>query len=175
MPDLLIFEPQVFGDSRGFFLEAYHQKKYADLGLNTHFVQDNLSCSEKGVLRGLHFQNPQAQGKLISVIQGVVFDVAVDIRVDSPTFSEWVAVELSGENKKQFWVPPGFAHGFCVLSAEAIFHYKCTDFYAPEHDGSIRWDDPDVGIDWPIKNPLLSDKDSQAPFLKEVGKERLNF
>lgn len=165
----LIIEPKIFGDERGFFLETWSQQRYHDAGITVDFVQDNLSFSRQGVLRGLHFQNPQAQGKLVYVLQGEVFDVAVDIRRGSPTFGQWHGVILSGENKRQFWVPAGFAHGFCVTSNSALFAYKCTDRYAPPHEKAIRWDDPDLAIDWPIHTtPQVSDKDRQAPLLKDV-------
>ena len=163
LPGVLILEPRVFGDDRGFFMETWNGRRYEELGIPNTFVQDNLSFSARGVLRGLHFQNPQAQGKLVSVLRGEVFDVAVDIRVGSPTFGRWTGVTLSAENKRQFWVPPDFAHGFVVTSEDALFSYKCTDYYAPEHDGSVLWNDPDIGIDWPTDVPTLSDKDRNAP------------
>ena len=172
---LLIIEPRVFGDERGFFLETWSQKRYQDAGINVDFVQDNLSFSGRGVLRGLHFQNPQAQGKLVHVLQGEVFDVAVDIRQRSPTFGHWHGVVLSGENKRQFWVPPGFAHGFCVTSETALFTYKCTELYAPEHEKSIRWDDPTLAIDWPISDPQVSDKDRLAPLLADIDPAKFCF
>ncbi|MBA3005492.1 MAG: dTDP-4-dehydrorhamnose 3,5-epimerase [Proteobacteria bacterium] len=165
---LLIIEPKVFGDERGFFLETWSRKRYQDIGINIDFVQDNLSFSGRGVLRGLHFQNPQPQGKLVYVLQGEVFDVVVDIRKGSPTFGRWHGVVLSGENKRQFWVPPGFAHGFCVTSDTALFAYKCTELYAPQHEKSIRWDDPALAIDWPINEPQVSDKDRLAPMLADI-------
>ncbi|MDO8945978.1 MAG: dTDP-4-dehydrorhamnose 3,5-epimerase [Desulfocapsaceae bacterium] len=165
---LLIIEPKVFGDERGFFLETWSRKRYQDMGINVDFVQDNLSFSGRGVLRGLHFQNPQPQGKLVYVLQGEVFDVAVDIRKGSPTFGRWHGAVLSGENKRQFWVPAGFAHGFCVTSDTALFAYKCTELYAPQHEKSIRWDDPALAIDWPINEPQVSDKDRLAPMLADI-------
>jgi len=165
---VLIIEPQVFGDERGFFLETWSRKRYAEAGIDVDFVQDNLSLSSRGVLRGLHFQNPMAQGKLVSVLKGEVFDVAVDLRQGSPTFGRWHGVVLSGENKRQYWVPPGFAHGFCVTSETALFTYKCTELYAPGHERSIRWDDPDLAIDWPVAKPQVSDKDRLAPFLADI-------
>jgi len=165
---LLFIEPKVFGDERGFFLETWSQKRYQEIGINVDFVQDNLSFSRHGVLRGLHFQNPQAQGKLVYVLQGEVFDVAVDIRKGSPTFGRWHGVILSGENKHQFWVPAGFAHGFCVTSETALFAYKCTELYAPTHEKSIRWDDPTLAIDWPVTEPQVSDKDRVAPLLADI-------
>lgn len=173
LPGLLIFEPKVFGDARGFFMETWNQRRYAEAGLTAPFVQDNVSVSRKGALRGLHFQNPSPQGKLVSVWEGEVFDVAVDLRRSSPTFANWHGVNLSAENKRQFFVPPGFAHGFVVLSESAMFHYKCTDFYSPQNEMTLRWDDPEVGIDWPISNPTLSEKDAKGLFLKDMPKERL--
>ena len=168
LPGVLILEPKVFGDDRGFFMESWNGRRYEELGIpgaELRFVQDNLSFSAHGVLRGLHFQSPQPQGKLVSVLRGEVFDVAVDIRTGSPTFGRWTGVTLSAENKRQFWVPPDFAHGFVVTGEDALFSYKCTDYYAPEHDGSILWDDPEIGIRWPVENPTLSGKDAAAPTL----------
>ena len=173
LPGVLILEPKVFPDSRGFFLETYNKEKYVAAGLNLDFVQDNLSFSSRGVLRGLHYQKPHAQGKLVYVLQGEVWDVAVDIRRDSEYFGRWTAVTLSSDNKKQFYIPPGFAHGFCVVSETALFTYKCTDTYHPECDGGIRWDDPELGITWPVAEPLLSDKDMKQPLLKDVPTGRL--
>jgi len=173
LPDLLILEPQVFADDRGFFMETWNQRRYKEAGLHAVFVQDNISVSRRGALRGLHFQNPSAQGKLVSVWQGEVFDVAVDLRQSSPTFAKWHALRLSVENKRQFFVAPGFAHGFLVLSETAMFHYKCTDFYSPKDEMTIRWDDPDIGIRWPCDKPILSDKDAKGVFLRDVPKERL--
>jgi len=171
----VVIEPKVFGDERGFFLETYNQARYREAGIDLDFVQDNLSYSRRGTLRGLHFQNPHCQGKLVYVLEGEVFDVAVDIRRHSPTFGQWVGVTLSSENKWQFYVPPGFAHGFCVTSETALFAYKCTDLYAPECEGSILWCDEDIGINWPIENPLLSEKDQAAPRLKDVPQDRFTF
>jgi len=170
IPDLLIFEPKVFGDQRGFFLESYNQLTFQSLtGLSLNFVQDNHSRSGKNVLRGLHYQIQQPQGKLVRVTSGKVFDVAVDLRKSSPTFGHWDGVELSGDNHRQLWVPPGFAHGFVVLSEQADFLYKTTDYYAPEHERCIRWDDPDVGIVWPEGiAPLLSGKDQQGLSLQDA-------
>ncbi|MEK6202070.1 MAG: dTDP-4-dehydrorhamnose 3,5-epimerase [Desulfobulbaceae bacterium] len=165
---LLIIEPKVFGDERGFFLETWAKKRYWDAGITVDFVQDNLSFSGRGVLRGLHIQNPKAQGKLVYLLQGEVFDVAVDLRKGSPTFGRWHGVVLSAENKRQFWVPPGFAHGFCVTSETALFAYKCTELYAPEHEKSIRWDDPALAINWPVTAPQVSDKDRLAPLLADI-------
>jgi len=170
IPDLLIFEPKVFGDQRGFFLESYNQLTFQALtGLTLNFVQDNHSRSAKNVLRGLHYQIQQPQGKLVRVVSGSVFDVAVDLRKSSPTFGRWDGVELSGDNHRQLWVPPGFAHGFVVLSEQADFLYKTTDYYAPEHERCIRWDDPEIGIVWPEGiAPLLSGKDQQGLSLKDA-------
>jgi len=173
LPGVLVVEPEVFGDARGFFMESWNSARYEEHGIEDHFVQDNLSFSAHGVLRGLHFQHPGAQGKLVYVLQGEVFDVAVDIRVGSPTFGRWTGVTLSAENRRQFWVPPGFAHGFVVTGESALFSYKCTDYYAPEYDGSILWNDPEIGIRWPVDNPSLSDKDRAAPPLEAVPEERL--
>jgi dTDP-4-dehydrorhamnose 3,5-epimerase len=173
LPGVLILEPKVFGDERGFFMESYNAGRYGEVGLPDRFVQDNLSFSRRGVLRGLHFQNPQPQGKLVSVLQGEVFDVAVDIRVGSPTFGRWTGVTLSAENKRQFYVPPDFAHGFVVTSDVALFFYKCTDYYAPHAEGSILWDDPEIGIEWPLEAPSLSEKDRAAPTLRETPEDAL--
>jgi len=170
--DLVIIEPSVFGDARGYFMETYNRQVFEEAGLKMTFVQDNESCSRKGVLRGLHFQTQKAQGKLVRVTEGTVWDVAVDLRKESKTFGQWVGITLSAENKKMFYVPEGFAHGFIVLSDRATFTYKCTNFYAPEFDGGIRYDDPDIGIQWPtqeLETLLLSDKDQQLPLLKEVA------
>ena len=161
--DCVIIEPKIFGDERGFFLETFQAERYAELaGITLPFVQDNYSRSSKGVLRGLHFQKTKPQGKLVRVVKGEVFDVAVDIRQESPTFGQWESVILSEENKTQFWVPPGFAHGFIVLSNTADFEYKCTDYYDPSDEGSILWNDPDLDIPWPIVSPILSNKDAGA-------------
>lgn len=167
--DCLIIEPKVFGDERGFFLESFHQQRYEQqTGITQAFVQDNHSRSAKGVLRGLHFQKTRPQGKLVRVVRGEVFDVAVDIRPQSATFGQWEAVILSEENKRQFWVPPGFAHGFQVLSDFADFEYKCTDYYFPQDEGCLAWNDPQLAIDWPIQTPLLSAKDAKAGTLSEL-------
>jgi len=171
--DVKIIEPQVFGDERGFFLETFQEERYAELaGINLKFVQDNHSRSAKHVLRGLHFQKTKPQGKLVRVVNGHVFDVAVDIRPDSPTYGKWVGAILSGENKQQFWVPPGLAHGFLVLSEMADFEYKCTDYYDPSDEGCLMWNDPKIGVDWPddisMDGPLLSDKDKQGLSLSEL-------
>ena len=161
IPGPLIIEPALFGDDRGFFMESWNARAFADAGLDLAFVQDNHSRSQKGVLRGLHFQNPGAQGKLVRVVSGAVFDVAVDLRRSSPNFGRWVGVELSAENRRMLWVPEGFAHGFLTLRDNTDFLYKCTSFYAPEHEHSLAWDDPDVGIAWPLDGlePQLSAKD----------------
>jgi dTDP-4-dehydrorhamnose 3,5-epimerase len=170
---VLILEPNVFGDERGYFMETWQVERYAEAGLPKRFVQDNISSSSKGVLRGLHFQNPHTQGKLVSALQGEVFDVAVDIRVGSPTFGQWVGVSLSAENKRQFYVPEGFAHGFCVTSDTALFSYKCTDFYHHPGEYSLLWNDPDVGIEWPMSDVSLSGKDESAVCLKDFPVEQL--
>ncbi|RYZ84914.1 MAG: dTDP-4-dehydrorhamnose 3,5-epimerase [Proteobacteria bacterium] len=171
--DSLLIQPKKFGDHRGFFVETYQEKRYVESGLDARFVQDNLSASTYGVLRGLHYQHTYPQGKLVSVVKGRVYDVAVDIRKGSPTFGKWQGVILSEEDMNQFWVPPGFAHGFCVLSETAIFAYKCTDIYHPETEIAIRWDDPDLGIDWPITDLKISAKDEKGIFLKDVPQELL--
>ena len=169
LKDCVVIEPKVFGDERGFFLETFQLSRYAkEAGITLPFVQDNHSRSSKGVLRGLHFQIKKPQGKLVRVVKGEVYDIAVDIRPHSNTFGQWEGVILSEENKKQLWVPPGFAHGFLVLSDVADFEYKCTDYYDPSDEGSILWSDPDLKIDWPILNPILSEKDSLAPCLKDI-------
>jgi dTDP-4-dehydrorhamnose 3,5-epimerase len=170
---LLIIEPKVFGDARGFFLETWNLNRYREAGVGADFVQDNLSFSRRGILRGLHFQNPKPQGKLLQVLQGEVFDVAVDIRRSSPTFGKWHGLVLSGENKRQFYIPLGFAHGFAVLSETALFHYKCTEIYSPQDEMAIRWDDPDIGIKWPLKEPLLSERDKKGLRLGDTPPERL--
>ena len=171
LKDCVIIEPKVFGDERGFFLETFQADRYADLaGISLAFVQDNHSRSSKGVLRGLHFQKTKPQGKLVRVVRGEVYDVAVDIRQGSSTYGQWEAVILSEENKTQFWVPPGFAHGFVVLSETADFEYKCTDYYDPSDEGSLLWSDPNLNIPWPIDNPKLSNKDEDAPLLADLKK-----
>lgn len=172
LPGVLLLEPRIFRDDRGFFLETYSHRRYAELGL-PDFVQDNLSFSRRGVLRGLHYQHPAAQGKLVSVAQGEVFDIAVDIRRGSPTFGWWHGVVLSAENQHQFWVPAGYAHGFVVLSETAVFNYKCTDYYTPSDEGSVLWNDPDLAIDWPVASPLLAPKDAAAPRLRDIPADRL--
>lgn len=173
LPGCVIIEPAVFGDDRGFFFETWNADRYGEHGLPTKFVQSNVSASARGVLRGLHYQWPNPQGKLVSVLEGEVYDVAVDIRRGSPHFGRWSAVILSAENKRQFWIPEGFAHGFAVLSERAIFSYLCTSQYDKAADAGVRWDDAKIGIDWPISEPLLSDKDAKAPFLEDVSADRL--
>lgn len=173
LPGVLIIEPKVFGDARGYFYETWQNKRYAEIGIKERFVQDNVSFSTKGVLRGLHYQNPHGQGKLVSVLKGEVFDVAVDIRAGSPTFGQWTGVLLSGENHRQLWIPAGFAHGFCVVSDVVYFTYKCTDLYTPEVEGGIIWNDPDIGIEWPLKDVVLSEKDKQYSRLKDIPMEGL--
>jgi len=171
LKDCVIIEPKVFGDERGFFLETFQADRYSDLaGITLPFVQDNHSRSSKDVLRGLHFQKTKPQGKLVRVVRGEVYDVAVDIRSGSATYGQWEAVILSEENKTQFWVPPGFAHGFVVLSETADFEYKCTEYYDPSDEGSLLWNDPDLNIPWPIENPKLSEKDANAPLLADLKK-----
>ena len=173
LPEVLVVEPKVWGDARGFFFESHHERKYLEAGIDARFVQDNHSRSRRGTLRGLHFQITRPQGKLCRVVSGEVFDVAVDIRVGSPTFGAWTGVTLSAENKRQFWVPPDFAHGFVVTGETALFSYKCTDYYAPEYDGSVLWNDPEIGIEWPVERPTLSDKDRAALPLNEMPEETL--
>ena len=165
---VLIIEPKVFGDSRGFFKETFQAERYREAGIEYTFVQDNYSRSQKGVLRGLHFQITKPQGKLVSCPKGAVFDVAVDIDPESTTYGQYVGVELTEENHKQLWVPPGYAHGFCVLSETADFQYKCTDYYDPSDEGGVIWNDPDVAIKWPISDPSLSNKDAILPTLAEL-------
>ena len=168
LPEVLILEPKVHGDSRGFFYETFQAGRYAAAGIPGPFLQDNLSRSVRGTLRGLHFQEPKAQGKLVQVLRGTVWDVAVDVRRGSPRFGRWIALELSETTPRQLWIPPGFAHGFCVLSDSADFFYKCTELYAPEAERSVAWDDPAIGITWPVKEPLLSAKDRAAPRLADA-------
>jgi dTDP-4-dehydrorhamnose 3,5-epimerase len=168
LPGVTIVEPKVFGDSRGYFMETWNRDRYLAAGLPGTFAQDNISLSRQGVLRGLHFQNPYQQGKLVYVLEGEVFDVAVDIRNGSPTFGRWVGVTLSSDNRRQLYVPPGYAHGFCVTSPSAVFAYKCTDVYHPETERTIRWNDPEISIAWPISDPTVSDRDSRAPLLCEM-------
>jgi dTDP-4-dehydrorhamnose 3,5-epimerase len=171
LPDVLIIEPRVFGDTRGFFMETWNAKGFADAGLDLAFVQDNHSRSQKGVLRGIHFQNPGPQGKLVRVTKGAVFDVAVDLRASSPTFGKWVGIELSAENRRMFWVPEGFGHGFLTLEDDTDFLYKCTAPYTPQSEHTLMWNDPAVGIEWPDlgMEPLASDKDARGASLKEAA------
>lgn len=169
LPGVLLLEPRVFGDARGFFLESWNRKTFTDAGLNFDFVQDNHSRSGKGVLRGLHYQLHAPQGKLVRVANGVVFDVAVDVRRTSPHFGQWVGYELSSDNQRMMWIPPGFAHGFLVLSDTADFLYKTTEYYAPQWDRGVRWNDPAIGVSWPLAGvPLLSSKDQGQPLLKDA-------
>lgn len=173
IPDVVVVEPQVFGDNRGFFMETYRANILDELTGGKPFVQDNHSRSSHGILRGLHYQVYQTQGKLVRVVAGEVFDVAVDMRRQSPTFGQWAGVTLSAENKRQLWIPEGFAHGFYVLSDNAEFVYKCTDYYAPEYDRSLKWDDPEIGIDWPLvdgKAPLISEKDDAGKPFQQADK-----
>jgi len=168
LPDVLLIMHQVCGDNRGYFMETWNQVRYAAAGLDADFVQANVSKSEMGSLRGLHFQFPNPQGKLVYVLQGEVYDVAVDIRVGSPHFGKWVGLVLSEKNRHQLYIPPGFAHGFCVTSGSALFAYHCTAPYDADADGVIAWDDPEIGVDWPVDEPVLSDKDATAPKLKDL-------
>lgn len=173
IPGVIVLEPKVFGDSRGFFMETYSQPRYADAGLPETFVQDNLSRSAHGILRGLHLQHPHGQGKLCSVLEGEVFDVVADVRVGSPTFKRWEGFVLSAENKHQLYVPPGFAHGFVVTSEVALFSYKCTELYDADSELGVAWNDPELAIEWPLAEPTLSKKDSENPFLSEIAEDRL--
>ena len=168
-----MLEPRVFADERGRFVETWNAERYAEVGIPGPFVQDNVSVSKRGVLRGLHFQNPNVQGKLVSVLHGAVYDVAVDLRVGSPTFGEWVGVELSAEDGRQMWIPEGFAHGFQALEDGTVFSYKCTAAYSPADEHSLRWDDPALRITWPLSDPMVSAKDAAAPVLMELPKEHL--
>ena len=173
LSDLVVIEPKVFADSRGFFMEIFHAKKFLCAGIEANFVQDNHSVSEKGTLRGLHYQLPHAQGKLVRVTEGSVFDICVDIRHGSPTFGRWFGIEISAENKKELWIPPGFAHGFCVTSRKASFLYKCTDYYTPSAEHTLLWNDPELNINWPLENPILSEKDTRGLPLKNIPPESL--
>ena len=170
---VLLIEPRVFGDERGYFFEAWNAERCRSHGIDAVFVQDNVSFSRRGIIRGLHFQNPSAQAKLVSVLAGSVFDVAVDVRLGSPTFGQWVGVDLSAENHRQLFIPEGFAHGFAVTSETALFSYKCSCGYSPGSERTIRWDDPDLDIGWPVSNPVLSPKDAAAPSLREMSEEQL--
>lgn len=173
LPGVLIVEPTRFGDARGAFMEVWNARRYSDAGIPDRFVQDNISRSTRGVLRGLHMQHPDAQGKLVQVLDGEVFDAAVDVRVDSEHFGRWTATVLSADNARQMWVPPGFLHGFCVLSETALFAYKCSDYYARESELGVAWDDPDIGIDWPVDSPVLSAKDAGLRRLCDIPSDRL--
>ena len=173
LPGCVVIEPAVHGDARGFFYESFNAARFAEAGLDLRFVQTNVSRSARNVLRGLHYQWPNPQGKLVSVLEGEVYDVAVDIRVGSPTFGQWAAAILSADNKRHFWVPEGFAHGFAVLSDDATFVYQCTALYDRATDAGVRWDDGDIAVDWPIAEPQLSDKDRNAPFLADIAREKL--
>ncbi len=173
LPGCLIIEPKVFGDARGAFYESWNQRAFAEVGLDLRFVQSNVASSGRGVLRGLHYQWPNPQGKLISVLEGEVYDVAVDIRRGSPTFARWTAAVLSAENHRHFWIPEGFAHGYLALTERVVFTYLCTAFYDRAADAGIRWNDAGIGIDWPVREPVLSDKDTKSPFLDEIAPERL--
>ncbi len=173
LPGVLILEPKVFGDERGYFLETWRSTRYEDAGIRGPFVQDNIAFSRKGILRGRHFQYPQAQGKLVQVVSGEVVDVAVNVRIGSASFGQWVSERLSEANHRQMYIPPGFAHGYCVISETALFTYKCTDFYNPATEIGIIWNDPDLSIDWPVAEPILSPKDASFPRLKELSPEKL--
>ena len=170
---VLIIEPSVYEDARGFFLETYHQNRYRELGIHSDFVQDNMSFSKKRTLRGLHFQHPQDQAKLVQVAKGTVFDVVVDVRRGSPTFGKWAGAYLSDEKMRQIFIPEGFAHGFCVISEYAVFIYKCSNFYARECEGGVLWSDPDLNIQWPVEDALVSEKDMKLPCLKDLATDML--
>jgi dTDP-4-dehydrorhamnose 3,5-epimerase len=173
LPGVCVVEPNVFGDHRGFFMESYQQQRYMENGIDTIFVQDNISFSVRNTLRGLHYQYPRGQAKLVQVLQGEIFDVVVDVRKGSPTWGQWFGVTLSSDNNRQVFIPEGYAHGFCVTSETALFAYKCSDYYMPEDEGGVRWDDPLIGIQWPVKNPILSDRDKQYSGLDGIPAERL--
>lgn len=175
LPEVMLIETDCYGDDRGYFKETWNQSSYIEHGLKESFVQDNLSFSKANVLRGLHFQNPQGQGKLVSAVQGEVFDVAVDIRPDSPDYKRWVGVHLSDNNHHQLYIPPGFAHGFCVLSETAVVSYKCTTHYQSQSEYCIRWNDPILSIDWPISNPLLSEKDTAGYLLENLPEDAIPY
>jgi dTDP-4-dehydrorhamnose 3,5-epimerase len=170
---VFLLEPKVFKDDRGYFLETWNRTRHEQAGIPVHFVQDNISFSKKGILRGLHFQYPQSQGKLIQVLSGEVIDVVVDIRVGSPTYGQWIGEVISESNHRQMYIPPGFAHGYCVTSETALFSYKCTDFYNRATEHGIIWNDPDIGIEWPVEQPVLSPKDMNYPTLKDLQPENL--
>jgi dTDP-4-dehydrorhamnose 3,5-epimerase len=173
LPGVLLLKPRVFTDTRGFFAETWSAHRYAAMGAPAAFVQDNISRSQRGVLRGLHIQHPFGQGKLVSALAGELYDVVVDLRVGSPTFGRWSGFTLSGETLHQLYIPPGFAHGFCALQDGTIFSYKCTEAYHPEAEFGIRFDDPDLGIRWPLDTPVVSEKDGRFPYLREIARERL--
>lgn len=174
LPGVLRIEPAAFEDARGYFFENFSERRFAEHGVPSRFVQDNVSCSAHGTLRGLHMQSPPlAQGKLVQVLHGEVFDVSVDVRIGSPHFGKWIGVALSALNRVQLFIPAGFAHGFCVTSVQAVFAYKCTDYYAPKSELALAWNDPDIGIAWPIDAPALSPKDASAPRLRDVPRDRL--
>ena len=166
---LLIIEPDIYRDQRGYFMETWNHERYSSYGINDQFVQDNLSFSACGILRGLHFQNPRGQGKLVYVTLGEVFDVAVDIRAGSPTYGRWEGYYLSAENSRQLYIPEGFAHGFCVTSKDAVFVYKCNEYYSPSKEAGILWSDPEIGIKWPVEKPVLSEKDAKNPLLRDLN------
>jgi dTDP-4-dehydrorhamnose 3,5-epimerase len=173
LPGVVVVQPRAFGDERGWFLEGFRADRYAALGIPGPWVQDNVSRSARGVLRGLHFQHPNAQGKLVQVLEGEVFDVAVDVRLGSPTFGRWTGATLSSRDHAQLWIPAGFAHGFVVTSEWAVFAYKCTDYYYPESERVVRWDDPAIGIEWPVNDPMLSPRDREAPRLVDLAHDHL--
>lgn len=173
IPDVLLLKPEVYRDERGFFLETYREEHFKEKQIDVHFVQDNLSKSQKNTVRGLHYQIDQQQDKLLMVMEGAILDVAVDLREGSPTFGEHVAMELSAENKHQIFIPKGFAHGFSVLSEDALVYYKCTDYYYPEGERGLLWNDPELGIDWKVADPIISEKDRNQPHLQEIKKEDL--
>lgn len=175
LPGVLVIEPEVHGDARGYFLETWNHHRYAAAGVEANFVQDNLSYSQRNTVRGLHYQYPESQGKLVYVLAGEVLDVAVDIRRSSPSFGQWIAVTLSSDNHRQLYLPPDFAHGLCVTSESALLAYKCTKFYNPQAEACIGWNDPDLGITWPVSEPILSPRDRKAPRLRDVPPERLPF
>lgn len=170
---VVIIEPEVFGDQRGFFLESFQVQRYRDAGIEDTFIQDNISRSVEGTLRGLHYQYPRGQAKLVQVLHGEIFDVAVDIRRGSPSFGKWVGVTLSAENHRQMYIPQGFAHGFCVLSESALFMYKCSDYYVPQDEQGVLWSDPELNIQWPITKPVLSSRDQDLPLLGHIPADRL--
>jgi dTDP-4-dehydrorhamnose 3,5-epimerase len=169
LPDVVVFRPRVHADGRGRFLETWREAAYREAGVTESFVQDNASFSKRHVLRGLHFQFPRAQGKLVTVLHGEAYDVVVDIRRGSPSFGDWIGVTLTAEGAAQVYVPPGFAHGFIALSAEVVFSYKCTEYYDSDADACIRWNDPSIGVEWPVGDPILSEKDAEAPLLSEIA------